>query len=1651
MNEDAVRAPVSVDPEIVRYIRAFAARRRRLIRLRGACLLAMVLIGALTLAAFADRWFVLEDAGRAMLSAAAYLLAGVVVWRMWVRRLRIGADERQMARLCETVRPDLREDLLSAIELTDAAGRHEWESVAFRRLLQQDVARRLLQRPVDELLPRRLIVAWIRGAVAAFVAVGALLLAPGLQFHRLLLRVALPMANIDRVSHTRIRVVEPSPASAIVPRGEPVRVTAELSGRPAEDVWLEATRSGEARERLRMRPSGPSRFSVDLDAAADEIVYRVRAGDGLTRHFRLTAVSPPRVVQFHKTYAHPAYTGLPTNTVAELHGDIEAIEGTDVTLALELDQPVREGELRVEVGHATNAVPLKSGRGGRASATLAMRESGTYRVHLVARRTGFANRFSPQYEIRVQPDLVPSVTIESPESDLAVRPDEIVDLNARVRDDLGLTGIVQMFRVNQGPWVTTNEAALGRERETALRRRWDLVALGLRPGDQLFTKFVATDLKGSRGESTVLRLMITAPGFDPERLKAVAARRQVAATADRLRRQAEEMEKTVDAARSEIERNPGDREAVRQAALRAAEAGRSFRESIEQAREEVAEALRRMPRGQASEEMVLAGRALSRTQRERLERAAKTLPSVAQAEAPDAVRKRAQEATDLLKQAVWDTQHLDRALERMTAAAAAQVAQADVEELAREQRRIHAASQAGGADPVARAQAARREAAAAAQTEGVSAMMKDIADDLRNQGAARRAEEIGERAKKFSEEARLASAEAQDAAANKPLPSDRLLAGTEDLRNQLQPFAEELQREAVKARKELARNLGDAAQSFWRLAEAEARATDLAKQGANPAERETAQASADAARDAAAGLLRDRAALEERRPDTDAQFVHDLNTAAEVAEHRPPTPAAVEKAAAERAREAGGAMRKLEAAHDLTAAAQATGDLAAGERWQNQPTPARDRAREWDRIEDTLPGIERDLRESGLPREAIAAVSKARQQPAAEEVRREMNARRDPNRPAASAAQPLDQVGGTLKEGLTAARPAIEEARTRLAAMAPTLPERMESLAREARGLEQQTAQRAEEARQGPAEAADLLASQEGLNEKLDHLRESLRRDAGVQDLASPEGRERARDADDALAMLRQPPPRAEDLLRQAAAAAPANRAMPLAQANEPQDQTADALEQLAQHYQNVASGQPEPTRSALRQMESDLGLKGLMQGEYERAAELSEMAGASPDQLMAALEDELRGNEAMRRELDRIADDTLNRAARQLGETAERQAQVASQVGETAQQRDQAGPSLREQAQAAAQGAREIAQHDAPQAAAKARPNAAGAAQKAEHAASLAGETAAQIPQDLPAGDLAAAARKTEQLAQMMRQAQGDLQAAAGEAQGPAPDAAGQANAAAGKAGTVAQQLSNLAGQLKQAAEREAGVLSAAASRQAPLPPSAGEAGSDIARAGRHEERLGQPAGEALQQVGERTQGTAAGEMSQAAQAMSAAPALAPVAAPAASQASAEIQKRVGELQEAMAAAAAAPASSAQGDMSDPAAAWLARALDQLDQSQHPGAPAPSAPSPSDMPASMAQAARAQAAGMQQARVQGAVPGETLADGAPVRVAPRLDSGEAAALPDAVALKDWGRLPTRMARDLMDAQHETVPEGYREMVDAYFRIVAEEARKANP
>jgi hypothetical protein len=273
--------------------------------------------------------------------------------------------------------------------------------------------------------------------------------------------------------------------------------------------------------------------------------------------------------------------------------------------------------------------------------------------------------------------------------------------------------------------------------------------------------------------------------------------------------------------------------------------------------------------------------------------------------------------------------------------------------------------------------------------------------------------------------------------------------------------------------------------------------------------------------------------------------------------------------------------------------------------------------------------------------------------------------------------KPLDKIQGTVSGARKLSAAELAAARKALLIAAPSLSEVLENLAKEAKGLEKATGDLADKVKEDhnaqPDKAKDLLTQQRKLNARVAQMQQSLRRDANQQDLAQEQGRERARDADDAVAMLKKPPRDAANALEESTAnPKPEDQQQSLETAAKAQKQLAANLSQLAEHYKNLEEGRLETadTREALRAQEDALGIKKALDELYGAIELFEELSRKPLDERIKALEEMLKDNPEMQEELQNIAETTIQEAKTDLDIEAQERKQQIAQNAKSGQQK---------------------------------------------------------------------------------------------------------------------------------------------------------------------------------------------------------------------------------------------------------------------------------------------------------------------------------------------------------------------------------------------
>lgn len=1278
---------IPLDPVVVRRLRQFGQRRRLLLTARGFSAGLSTFLLCLGVAAAVDWYWLLTDAQRWILAACVYLPGLLAAWLACGRQLFRAPASDEIAMHVEQTEPQLREKLLAAVELAadDPAGLHD--SPMFRSLLQGEVAARMGKVQPSAVLPFRLVARWTAAAVVIAAIFLSLLAAPDPRFRQLAVRAILPMANLARVSRVQVRILQPVPHSLLLPEDETAAVIVQTSGGAVSRAVLESKSETAGLVRYDMQPQAESRFAANLRLEQGAVEYRILAGDAITQWHRITTRPRPRVEQFTKLLQFPDYSQLePVSSNGE-DGHLQALQGTVAQLTIQPNQPVSAAELRLDPLNSETPVviPLlpvteqggadQRPAGGLWTAAVPIQDPGTYRVHLVSQETGFENVFSPRYEIRPQPDLIPRAGfVDQQQTTLLLPPDDILQLRAMAEDDLPLVSLEQQISINGDEWFSLplqmTEVAGSEGRSVTVEWDWDLVPHTLRPGDQLLTKLSAVDRRGSRGESAPLRIVIADREFDPNRhtqmqqkLQLQPALKTLAAQLEEQKTAAAEIVARLTSLPADAPQADTDRTALQDLA------GRQ-RQAADAVLQQTLALLRNMPAAADAADLELTGRVLAKLTMEQPNAVLATLQTLAQVADPKVRQADLNEVKRNFDTSADDAKNVAEHFSWLAAWNLFDAASHDLQMMLEHQEFVVSSP----------TQTWRR----LLRQQALLATQMETFERLLQEERAKLPEPIVGHATRLIDFSAASREQLQQAMESEDrLP--QLQALTKSLRDQLLQYQKlDVLDSAVPGRlqnawRDLENRAGPLAGLLDALTQAAAERAALLTQATKQREaaddaEKTRQLEQQAARSTARMLLRfqpglqqlrSRQKLAETRPDADLQYAADAGLAVRAVDavlylQQTDDPDGVKLP--EQMREIAPAWRTLEAGHELSLALAAMARLQELERWGSRQRTARiDQPRHWDLLQHALDAAARRLGEAGIDGAIINRLNQTRWSAEARDAGRRISERRWRRDVLTSTGHELDNMAEELGAVSIELQPAMARARAVLAKYAPTISQLAERAAEQVRALEEQTLQAADAAEQQPQnpqaeqpQLAQLQQQQQQVNDQIQDLLQALVEDAERQDPAVDEQRERARDSDDSMALIQPPAERMNQELQQAVAATDEARQQELAEAAEQQEQTAKALETVAEHFKALEQGQEvADTRAELRKVEQQLGLPPELAAQYQQAEAMDQQLNRSAEQQLQELEAELQRNPAMQEALSEIARNALADAESVLQEAA--------------------------------------------------------------------------------------------------------------------------------------------------------------------------------------------------------------------------------------------------------------------------------------------------------------------------------------------------------------------------------------------------------------
>lgn len=255
---------------------------------------------------------------------------------------------------------------------------------------------------------------------------------------------------------------------------EPVRVSYNLS----ESFW----KTKETHERdVYFAGEARTEHAYTFEAIRNSVSYYFQAGDRRSPTYRIQVVNNPIVTELEVVLTPPEYTSEPSDTLSASGGNIQALEGTHVSIRARTNNTlegawVQYDELpRVRVEFA----------GQELSFDFIALKDGTYSIHL---EDNLNHETDAQlvYGIEVYQDNPPVLDVLEPGGDASLPRSQRIDVSFVASDDYGVRKAKIYFRKSGEERFRRKSIPLGEDKDrkdVAKKFTWDLGDITLFPGN----------------------------------------------------------------------------------------------------------------------------------------------------------------------------------------------------------------------------------------------------------------------------------------------------------------------------------------------------------------------------------------------------------------------------------------------------------------------------------------------------------------------------------------------------------------------------------------------------------------------------------------------------------------------------------------------------------------------------------------------------------------------------------------------------------------------------------------------------------------------------------------------------------------------------------------------------------------------------------------------------------------------------------------------------------------------------------------------------------------------------------------------------------------------------------------------------------------
>lgn len=473
-----------------------AIRRQQLLfgLLQTGALAGAVFLTSLLIALLIDwKWMLRDPRLRVGLTVSTWLSACLVAFTVAWWRLRPILQTAWAAMRADASIPQLEERWTTVVTMTHSV-RQPTTNTA-RAMLQQVIheaaAMGRLVQPRVIAKPEASYWSMMVLAVCAVVLLG-FLSTDWPQTSVLLRRFWHPTADITATQLTS------HPGDAVVPRGNSLDLTAELTGVPRSQAqFLVQHDDGPVDTIPLTNISGNPRLFLHRLRVDDSFRYQVRAGDGVTAWYTVRAVDPPVLADVEFVIDPPSYVTRARLEKTHIPSRVKVLQGSRLSLRMRATNPLSRCELVLtgsSAGAASTVSALTANTDGWYHFETVLNDDLTLVAHLWNEHQ-LTNEDPVNCRIQVIPDQAPVARILGSNSEAAVANDDVLKIEFEAHDDQGIASaqlvVYDESGVEKGepPRILhVQEIPLGNQelqKHVLASLELDLKKLNLEPGSQI--------------------------------------------------------------------------------------------------------------------------------------------------------------------------------------------------------------------------------------------------------------------------------------------------------------------------------------------------------------------------------------------------------------------------------------------------------------------------------------------------------------------------------------------------------------------------------------------------------------------------------------------------------------------------------------------------------------------------------------------------------------------------------------------------------------------------------------------------------------------------------------------------------------------------------------------------------------------------------------------------------------------------------------------------------------------------------------------------------------------------------------------------------------------------------------------------------------